>query len=292
MSDVPYPQILSDIQALEAELRSWGLHQGPDRLSAAAEKLRIVVNAVEAGRAMELEGRADFEDLVYATIEAREFSEVHRGLQPMNQGELRPLFEKALVGRVNPETDLAGRESLGRNTVFQLWVAASLRANGQQISLEQDCDVLLQLPFGQVLIECKRPYRAQNVGSNIDEAHRQLRSNLPKYGGGTAGVVAVSLSRAFIDTGRKLLRVNDAHDPTERLQEDFHAFHVQHYRDDPVIDLRIIGALYHVAVPALIRGRLFTLTFAELFGGSIPMQTVWPVDRGQAFLRTIKESMG
>ena len=201
--DVPYDRILADLRALEDELRSWGLHQEPDRLSSAADNLQVIVDAVNANRAIELEKRPDFEDLVYSTMEGREFAEIQHGLEPMNKDELGSLFKDALAGQVNPETERAGKESKGRSTAFQLWVGASLRGAGQEVHFERDSDVFLQLPFGQVLIECKRPYRAQNIGTRLDEGRAQLRTNLPKYGGGTAGGRSISL-RALIDTGRKI----------------------------------------------------------------------------------------
>lgn len=286
---------LMHLHALETELRGWGLHQGQDRLGEAVAALAEVKAAVDAGKAKELEERADFENLVWASVEGLEFAAVYQGLHPMDRGELEPLFTLALEGPLHPGQELAGTTARGRNTMFQLRLGAGLRGAGARIGFEDPSDVNLELPGGRLLIECKRPYKGQNVLANIEKARGQLHDRLANCEPGTGGLVAISVSRV-LNPGPRLLVAGDE-SGLHRLADDLQLIHRESGNSgnyDRLVDLRLVGVLHHGYTPAYVRDPGL-LTFASqtvVYMSGPATQFLWPVARSEEIRARLELALG
>ncbi len=289
---IPLEKIRRDLDDLVTILTDWGLIQPGDRLRELISRFDEIHRQVQQGTAKQLESRPDFEDLVWASVESIEFAETYAGLVPMNPKELAPLFEKVLEGPLHPGAELAGTTAEGRNTMFQLRLGAGLRGAGGEIKFEEPSDVNLNLATGCLLIECKRPFKGQNIRSNIEKARAQLKKNLDRAAPGTGGVVAISLSKV-LNSGSRLFVADDP-SGFRRLQQELIDAHKENSSDyDSLVDLRLTGILYHMYTPALVRDpRLITKAEQAVVYLSGPaVQTIWPIARSEEISTLLKRAL-
>jgi hypothetical protein len=138
---------------------------------------------------------------LFKQIEAAEFIDVWRAFQG-DEGKLIVSKLKTALGGRDALSEESAKNNKNRNMMFELALAARLRRRGILVELGEP-DLLVKLPEGQYVLECKRPFSLKSVKDNIGDAASQLRANLRK---GQHGVIVISLSRA-INPGDKALVV-------------------------------------------------------------------------------------
>ncbi len=154
--------------------------------------------------------------------------------------------------------------------MFELVLAANWK-NGNVIVELGEPDIRIELGGTSFLVECKRPFSANGVRRNIEDAAGQLRKALndPPHGR-SYGLIAVSLSRMF-NPGNVMFRAPENlgrsainNDLVKVIQEHKHEWE----RDVAKFHDRIASIVFHLAVPWEIDGKrliyLETAVFEEL----------------------------
>ena len=289
-----YPEIINDLVQLESFLLSLGLHKGTDRLRQLAKHVATIDQAHQSGTLDALSNREDVEDLVWSLVDAVEFSDIYAGLHSESPEILKPLFRKALQGTLHPGLETAHRSNIGRNTAFELRLASGVRRAGGQVQLGQRADLVINHAGARVYVECKRPFSANSIRANIEEARKQLRKRLDQDGHPvTAGVVAISASRAVNYSGSRLFVANEP-SGLRNLADDLIQLHQANSADfDQLPDLRILGILYHVQIPAYVKSipLLTAASQAVVFISGAAMQTVFPVSRGEPIKNLLQNAL-
>lgn len=279
-----YSDIAADLATLEAFLRGIDLHKGPDRLRQLAQNIDLIERANQSGTLDALSSRPDLEDLVWSLVDAAEFSDLYAGLHTESPSVLKPLFRKALRGTLHPGKETPHRSNIGRNTAFELRLASGLRLAGANVELGKRADLIIEHAGARIYIECKRPFSAASIRPNIEEARRQLRKRLDSDAHPvTAGVVAISASRAVNYTGSRLF-VADTPRALRNLADDLIQLHQANSADyDRLPDLRILGVLYHLQTPAYVKSipLLTAASQAVAFMSGPALQTAFPVSWGE-----------
>ena len=184
----------SDIEALE-KVVEWldGLTLGhvTDRLHKYVDNVRqqlpLPTNVSEAA------------EMGFIFLEAREFVNVCTAYKGAETPALIAKLRKVLKGSWTLSQE-SSKNSDARNTMFELSLAAELKLRGIDVELGEP-DLLITLPEGQYVVECKRPFKEMCVRANVKGAESQLRANLKP---GQHGVIAVSLSR-IVNPGNAML---------------------------------------------------------------------------------------
>jgi hypothetical protein len=92
------------------------------------------------------------------------------------------------------------------------------------------------------------------------------------------GVVAISVSKA-VNAGSNMFVINDASD-LRSLSQESERLHKQYSKDyDRLLDPRLIGMVYHLFTPALLRknGLLIAASQVDIFPDNLSIQTMLPV---------------
>jgi hypothetical protein len=294
LSQRQYSEIVRDLTRLESFLLGLGLHKGTDRLRQLAKHVITIDQAYRSGTLGALSDREDVEDLVWSLVDAMEFSDIYAGLQGESPAVLKPLFRKALQGTLHPGKETAYRSNIGRNTAFELRLASGIRRAGGQVQLGQRADLVIDHAGARVYVECKRPFSANSIKANIEEARKQLRKRLDKDDHPmTAGIVAISASRAVNYSGSRLF-VADEPRALRNLADDLIELHRVNSADfDRLSDLRILGILYHVQIPAYVKSipLLTSASQAVVFMSGAAMQTMFPVSHGESIKDLFKNAL-
>jgi hypothetical protein len=280
-----YNRIIAELRAFENYLTALGLRRGPDRLRQLVARVEQCEKAREKGQLELLQHRPDVEELVWSLVEGTEFAHIYEGLQGYDPTVIKRLAKKALKGPLHPDLETAHTcTNEARNTAFELRLGAALLAQGADVTLGDCADLVVNHAGVRVFIECKRPFYPHSIRSNVEKARHQLKQRLdadchPL----SAGIVAISVSKA-VNPGSRLFRAKDP-DALRDLSKDIKALHQQHSGDfDRLVDLRLIGILYHLFTPAYVeRDQLLTAagqTVVYLSGSAV--QTMFPVSDGQA----------
>ena len=285
MSHVPqrqYAEIIRDLEAFDGYLTSLRPRSAPHRLRRMIARLREIEEARVQGTLAELHTRPDVVELVWSAVEAQEFADIFHGICDYDSTTVRSLMQKALRGPPHPVQETADRSNLGRNTTFELHLGAALRRAGASVTLGQRADLCIDHGGAHVYVECKRPFSEHGIRRNITRARAQLQQSFgcdahPV----TLGLVAISVSKA-LNPGSNMFLVDDA-ESLRSLTDDVQRLHMLYGSDyDRLVDLRLIGLLYHVFTPALVKNSgLVAASHSEIFLYTPSLQVNFPVSYGQ-----------
>ena len=283
---LPYSEIIARLHAFDSYLVSLGLRRGPDRLRQLIRCVEQCEEARQKGQMEFLQQRPDVEDLVWSLVEGTEFACIYRGVQGYNPAVIKSLMQKALRGPLHPRLEAHHNSSnTARNTAFELRLGASLLARGAEVILGDQADLVVNHEGSRVFIECKRPFSHQSIRKHVREARRQLKRRLDADPHPLkAGIVAISVSKAA-NPGSCLLFARNSDALRDRLSNDIISFHKQHSADyDRLVDLRLIGILYHLFTPAYVRSDQLLTAAGEtvVFLSGSAVQTIFPISDGQA----------
>jgi hypothetical protein len=281
-----YLELIHDLERFDAYLTGVKLQRSPDRLRLMIAKLKEIELARTRNELPLLNRRPDIVELIWSAIEGLEFAEIFRGICGYDAATVKRLMHKALKGPLHPGCETSSASNLGRNTVFELRLGAGLRQAGANVILGEQADLLIDHAGTHVFVECKRPFQEHNIGKNIREARAQLRRRLATDSHSpTAGLVAISISKA-VNPGQNMFIVDDVdqdNDVFDGLASDVRRIHQQYGGDyDRLVDLRLIGILYHIFTPAFVRksGLLTAASRVEIFFHTPALQVVFPLSEG------------
>ena len=263
--DRRYGEILSDLDQFESYLSRLRV-QPLDRLRGVIANIREIEGACSEGRARSLETDPRLPELVWSLVEGTEFAEIFRGIQGYDPAIVKKLMRKALTGPLDPRLETAST-NLGRNTVFELRVAAGFRRAGACVTVGGIADLSIDHAGFRLYVECKRPLGEQNIARRFDEGCAQLRDRFktdphPNL----VGMVAVSISKAL--KGEQMLVVDCEEDlPSLLSTEAERAYKSYCGSINSEVDPRIVGTICHVFAPARIRssGRLIAASQFDVY---------------------------
>lgn len=254
MRPLQFDEVLDSLDKLDSWLISLGIQPKTDRWHQAAKTIRAAKEQrerVERGEAGSL-----IKNYVHGLFEAIEAHEIFRAFSGEVSEPLREKVQRALSGPIAPPDEQA-KNSEGRNTMFELFLAADWKNHGLLVELGEP-DILLHLAGTPFLVECKRPFYENSVSRNIEDAARQLSKELDKPGKNRArGIVAISLSRVF--TQNDLMCYAGEDDGKRFISEEFQSMIARHQEDwriKPIFHFsdRIVAAMFHLAVPWDVNG--------------------------------------
>jgi hypothetical protein len=257
MKTTKFAEILDTLRNLDAWLASLGIRPNSDRIHRAIE---IVQEAHEGWKRVreskEPTKIGNIDDYYFGLVEAHEFCDIFRAFEKEDPKLIEPKLERALSGPIRPADETA-KTTDGRNTMFELALAAQLRLGGADVSVGEP-DISVTLSGKRFLVECKRPFREDSIRANVRGAADQLKGHLDSDSG-AAGIIAVSVGRV-LNPGTKLFvapsEADKEHlgDRVEKLmretegnwkKNDFHP--------------RITAVSFHLRTPGVLEDRdLFT----------------------------------
>lgn len=269
-----FEQVLESLESMDSWLVSLGIKGKSDRWHQSAKTLRRSIQ--ERDRAERGEKRAFVPNYVHGLFEALEVHAVLQAFSGEPSPALKEKVKRALCGPVQPPNE-EPKNSDGRNTMFELSLAADWKNRGNPVELGEP-DIRLLLARSTVLVECKRPFYEDTVLSNIEDAASQLGKELDKAMNLQAlGIIAISLSRVF--TQNDLVCKADEQDGKEFARKEFDAMIERHKATWRVREFlnfhpRIVAVMFHLAVPWDIHGeRLVYLTLVNYIQAGASYQT-------------------
>jgi hypothetical protein len=285
MAQVPqrqYAETIRDLEAFDAYLTSLRLRSAPHRLRRMIAKLREIEKARVQGTLASLDTRPDVVELVWSAVEAQEFAGIFHGICDYDPATVKSLMQKALKGPPHPLQETSDRSNLGRNITFELHLGAALRRAGATVALGQRADLCIDHGGAHVYVECKRPFSEHGIRRNIKRARTQLQQRFSSDPHPvTLGLVAISVSKA-LNPGSNMFLVDNP-ESLLSLTDDVQRLHRLYGSDyDRLVDLRLIGVLYHVFTPALVKtSGLVAASHFEIFLHTPSMQVNFPISDGQ-----------
>lgn len=187
---------------------------------------------------------------MYALAELVEFHQIFTWLKEENPLVLGRKLVRALSGSVDPLKESV-TNSVGRNTMFELSLAAEWRRAGLDVAIGEP-DLQLMLGQQEFLVECKRPFDWPGVVRGLKDAGRQLRRDGARAKpGAPKGVIAISLSRVI--AGGEQIFLADSMADKSKLQEIIeHELAANRWRWWTRIqfDESIAAVLFHLSLPA------------------------------------------
>ena len=256
-----YEDILDSLAELDDWLSSLGLRKGQNRIHRHLENIRYLKDLEETGQINRLNNDIERKiEIGWSLTEAIEFQNIFQALRNENPKLVKQKIKDALQGPADPNCENK-RSNLGRNTVFELNLAARLKRNNiNVIWWRSNPDILCSIDGRDIHIQCKRPFFEKNIPVNIARAKTQLTRDLNDAGTNSRGVIAISISRALNSGG--LLFVGDSEVNIKRALDNKVSELGKRYKSawNQIVDTRIIGILFHIITPAFIEDiRLFTV---------------------------------
>lgn len=297
-----YSEVLDRLEALTEYLTKLKVRRIPERLLGAIAIVRELEEAQREQRTETLVVLDDpaaaerrMQELVWSVVEGWQLATIFEGISDYDPKVVRKQLLKALKGPLNP-TDETGSSNEGRNTLFELLLAAQFRRVGADIKIGQDADLLIAYGEARLYIECKRPLYADNIPSNVKKARRQLqyRFKTERRSGKhdeLGGLVAISISKA-LNPGEKMYLV-DNEEGLQSLGNDIMNIRRLYPDDhDRQSDFRLIGMFYHLFTPARVRstGRLTCASETHLLVVKESLQESFPLSGGR--LKKMLQNLG
>jgi hypothetical protein len=141
--------------------------------------------------------KAAFPKYGNAIYEIFDLIDIYHGLSKVREDELSDLLRKFLGGPVNyPDENPSTSSNLGRNTAFQLIVAAKLSNANLAPRLEEPSDIGFKFERYHIFVECKRPQKAIKIESSLKDGKHQLKHRLnAKTSPLCAGIIALDITK-------------------------------------------------------------------------------------------------
>src|SRR5207249_3181576 len=98
---------------------------------------------------------------LFSLAELLEFQQISVHLREEDRGVIGPKLIRALSGATDPASEDV-RNSVGRNTTFELSLAAEWRRAGLCVQIGEP-DILLRVGNQEFLVECKRPFAWSSI---------------------------------------------------------------------------------------------------------------------------------
>jgi hypothetical protein len=284
-----YSEVLDRLEALKEYLTKLKVRRVPDRLMGAIGNVRELEAAQREQRTEKIVNLDDpasagrrLQELVWSVVEGWQLATIFEGVSDYDPKIIKKQLLKALKGPLNP-VDETGSSNVGRNTLFELLLAAQFRRAGASIIIGEEADLRIDYGGARLYIECKRPLYTDNIPANVKKARHQLQYRFRTERRSSrrfdelGGLVAISISKA-LNSGDKMYVV-DNEEGLQNLGNDIMKIR-QLYPDDHdrQSDFRLIGIFYHLFTPARVRstGRLTCASETHLFVVKESLQESFP----------------
>jgi hypothetical protein len=282
-----YSEILDRLEALKSLLLKQKVENIPDRLLGMIANLRALEEASRERRTEQLFAPNDtasadrrMQELVWSLVEGQQLAQIYDAISNYDSPEvLTKQLLKALRGPLNPVDEIDSATNEGRNTLFELLLAAYFRRAGADITIGEKADLRVDYGGARVYVECKRPLRAKSIPTNVRKARQQLRERLDtdREAKEVGGLVAISISKA-LNSGRQWFNVEgetalqSLGDDIDRIRSLYPDYHNQ--QDD----FRLVGMFYHLFTPGRVLStqRLICASEIHLFVVKESMQDSFP----------------
>jgi hypothetical protein len=261
--------LLGDLAALDSWLATLGVPaRSTDRIHQLV-RLLTELNPRKVGAAVRI-SKEERRAYMYALAELIEFHQIFTLLQMENPNVLRPKLLRALSGSLDPADERAGN-SVGRNTMFELALAAEWRRAGVSVMIGEP-DLRVMFDQQEFLVECKRPFDWSGVCRCMKDANRQLKKNGVKPKPGEAkGVIAISLSRV-ISGGEQIFFAESMGNKAKLQGIIEHSVAANRWRWSNRVrfDDSIAAVLFHLTLPADVGGgdHFALLSFSNIYQAS------------------------
>lgn len=261
--------LLGDLAALDSWLSALGVpSRSTDRIHQLVRLLtELKPQSAPAAARMTTEQRRAY---MYALAELIEFHQVFTQLRAEDASVLRPKLLRALSGSLDPADERASN-SVGRNTIFELALAAEWRRAGVSVLIGEP-DLRVMFNQQEFLVECKRPFDWSGVGRCMRDANRQLKTNgaRPRHGA-AKGVIAISLSRV-IATAEQIFFADTMSDKAKLQGIIERSVEANRWRwsNSVRFDDSIAAVLFHLTLPADVGGgdHFALLSFSNVYQAS------------------------
>jgi len=247
-----YNELLSQLEQTLAFSASLNLNEGikKSRFSnyqARIQRLCEIINKYsleQLPQEVEQELKEENLDYVLSLTESLEFVSCVDYLKTCEPKIIRKKLASVLGGPLLPDDENTNSNE-ARNTLFELNLASKLRKAGLDALLGKDADIEATIDDKQVVIECKRPFREQNIGKQINKAGRQVRTRLKTLPAGSRGIVAISLSKTM-NTGDKFFAYLEEASAKDTLSRKLQTAADSTMGSWKSLGKKIIGNLFHV----------------------------------------------
>ena len=229
-------QIMVDVIDALNRLQGIGITTTGTRL----ERILDVLLTLEDPEASPLGMDATEEDTCYALSDGAGFGRIAAETSNLPSHLLpRRTLQDILKGPLVPSQEKPGSTATPRNKFVELELAAHCSSAGFKL-LGFD-DLTFEFEGCRYVVECKRPWAKRTLGSNIEEAYKQLRSKL--VGRDCRGIVAVAIEKVF-GLDRRFQQVDSEASALAlaySIGEQFRNELTDYYRN--WLDTRVVGVL-------------------------------------------------
>jgi hypothetical protein len=267
--------LLGDLEALDSWLSTLGVPaRSTDRVHQLVRLLKEL-NPQEVGSAVTIT-KEQQRAYMYALAELIEFHQIFTLLRTESPDVLRPKLLRALSGSLDP-ADESITNSVGRNTMFELALAAEWRRAGVSVMIGEP-DLRVVLDQQEFLVECKRPFDWSGVSRCMKNANRQLKRNgVRPTSGGAKGLIAISLSRV-IAGGEQIFFADTMSDKSKLQGIIERSVEANRWRwgNSVQFDSSIAAVLFHLTLPADVGGgdHFALLSFSNVYQASANRQAL------------------
>jgi hypothetical protein len=200
-----FEQVLQSMRELDKFLKRLGLQTEAGRFRAHIQAIQTLDAAQKVGNV----GDIDDDQTLWSMTEAIELAGVYDALKDYDPSILARKFREVLQGPPRPSSEDSNTNH-GRNTAFELSMAARFCHLGVLRGLRDNPDAVCEVDGVGVLVQCKRPLDEKGIQRNIARARLQLRGDLAGRRYPVAcGIIAISLSR-IISPRSELLSGTDS----------------------------------------------------------------------------------
>ena len=197
INTISYEESYSDVHKAVEWLARQGFDYSKTRIGFYERTIKELVNTYQTASREKLNGA--FPKHAKAIYEIFDLIAIHQGLSRLSDAAVPPLLKKYLGG---PETysdeNTTTSSNLGRNTAFQLLVAARLSDANLVPRLEEPSDIGFPFEGYSIFVECKRPQEKSGIRASIKGARHQLKRRLDSRASPSkAGMIALDFSKIF-----------------------------------------------------------------------------------------------
>jgi hypothetical protein len=240
-----FEQVLQSMRELDAFWKRLGLYTEAGRVGAHISAIEALDTAQKLGN---VDG-IDNDQTLWSMTEAIELAGVYAALKNYDPSILARKFREVLQGPPRPAAEDSNTNH-GRNTAFELSMAAWFCRQGVFRGLPDNPDVLCEVGGIPVLVQCKRPLEEKGIQRNVARARDQLRDGLVGRQYPVAcGVIAISLSRIISPRSALLWGTHSAR-AREEARQRIDAI-ARSYASVSVGEPGIIATVFHVMMPVL-----------------------------------------
>jgi len=226
---------------------------GPDRIRKGIDLVKEIKSASRADALARYFATPDRAEKILTYIEIVEFAEAFDFIRKC-YGIWRRVVRNKMQNIVNgpqliTEESTDDNSNEARNKMFEFVLGARFDMVGLSVELcEPDLEILIN--SRRYLVACKRPFGAETVQRNIQDAEKQIIRNMDKRSDNPLGIIAISATRSINLLGLGIpVNLDSA---MKGMASRLNGLALSHV---PVLnsiqDSRVVAALFHLSAPAI-----------------------------------------